>query len=207
MRPLNRKLVIRFAVIVLTWPVVAWAAAAALIKETPLLHSDVIVVLGGSASYRERAREAAQLFMQGRSERIVITNDNLQGSWSSEQQRNPFFYERSRDELIGAGVARERIDVLMTPVSSTHEEALLLKQYAAGRNISSILIVTSPYHTRRAQLAFSRVFRNSPVQIGVVSAKSGMESPSPLTWWLTSRGWKSVPLEYAKMVYYFVKYR
>ena len=202
----NRKFRIALFVLVIVWPLTAWAGAAALITESPLAHADAIVVLGGSANYQERMREASSLLLQGCSERIVLTNDNLRGSWSTEQQRNPFFYERSRDELTQAGVPREQIDVLMTPVSSTQEEAVLVRQYALDRKMGSILIVTSPYHTRRARWIFSRVFRNSPIQIGVVSAKSGTESPSPLTWWFTARGWRLVPVEYVKMIYYVLKY-
>ena len=202
-RRLNPNLKKGLLIFVIGWPLLAWIVAAALIVEAPLPHADVIVVLGGSANYRERALEAAQLQLQGRSDHIVLTNDNLRGSWSSDQQRNPFFYERSRDEIVSKGVPVDRIEVLMTPVNSTHEEAMLLRQYANERNIRSILIVTSPYHTRRAQWVFMEVFENSGVQIGIISAKSGTESPLPITWWLTTRGWRLVPTEYFKMIHYF----
>jgi uncharacterized SAM-binding protein YcdF (DUF218 family) len=194
-------------IFILFWPLVAWIGAVVLITEAPLEHADVIVVLGGSANYRERAREAAQLQLQGRSDRVVLTNDNLRGSWSSAQQRNPFFYERSRDEINDAGVPLDRIDVLMTPVANTHDEAMLVRQYAEERRLRSVLVVTSAYHSRRALWVFTRVFRNSGIQIGLVSVRHGAESPTPLTWWLTSRGWRSVPTEYIKMIYYVFKYR
>jgi uncharacterized SAM-binding protein YcdF (DUF218 family) len=206
-RRLNASLKKILLLMVVGWPLFAWIAAAALIVEAPLQHADVIVVLGGSANYKERALEAAQNQLQGRSDRILLTNDNRRGSWASDQQRNPFFYERSRDEIISRGVPLDRITVLMSPVNSTYEEAVLLRQYTVEQNIHSVLIVTSRYHTRRALWVFREVFENSGVQIGMIAAKSGTESPSPLTWWLTTRGWKLVPTEYFKMIHHLVTRR
>ena len=192
---------------ILIWPLVAWIGARLLITEAPLDTADVIVVLGGSANYQERAREAAQLLLEGRSQRILITNDNARGPWSSSEQRNPFFYERSAEEIRSAGVPANSIDVLMTPVANTHEEAVLVRKYAEEQGLRSVLIVTSAYHSRRALWVFSRVFRNTDIQIGLISGPLGIESPKAATWWLTARGWRSVPTEYVKMVYYVIKYR
>jgi uncharacterized SAM-binding protein YcdF (DUF218 family) len=67
------------------------------------------------------------------------------------------------------------------------------------------LIVTSAYHSRRALWVFTRVFRDTGIQVGLVIA-SREESPSPVKWWLTLRGWQFVPTEYVKMVYYLINY-
>ncbi|HXQ72262.1 MAG TPA: YdcF family protein [Pyrinomonadaceae bacterium] len=189
------------------WPFVAWVGARVLIIEAPLARADAIVVLGGSANYQERAREAARLLREGRAPIILLTNDNLRGPWSSVEQRNPFFYERSFDEIENAGVPADKIDVLMQPVSHTHEEAELVRQYALDRGFRSVLVVTSAYHSRRALWTFSRVFRDTDIIVGLIPASPGVETPRPATWWLTARGWKLVPTEYVKMIYYVVKYR
>jgi hypothetical protein len=44
------------------------------------------------------------------------------------------------------------------------------------------------------------------VQIGLDAVPPGQQSPPPETWWLTLRGWKLVPTEYVKMVYYLIRY-
>ena len=194
-------------VCILIWPFVAWLGARLLITEAPLAKSDAIVVLGGSANYKERAHEAARLLLDGHSQRILITNDNMQGPWSSAEQRNPFYYERAVDELKAAGVAAERIEVLPQPVNGTHGEAELLRDYAVNHGFQSVLIVTSAYHSRRALWTFSRVFRDTEIKIGLAAAPPRIESPRPATWWLTRRGWRLVPTEYVKMIYYVVKYR
>ena len=165
------------------------------------------MVLGGSANYKERAREAAKLLLDGRSQRILITNDNTRGPWSSSEQRNPFFYERSFQELQAAGVPDNSIELVLQPVTSTNEEAEVVRQYVQERGLRSLLVVTSAYHSRRALWTFSRVFRGTRVQVGLVSASNGVESPPPSTWWLTPVGWKLVPTEYVKLIYYMFKYR
>ena len=191
---------------ILIWPFAAWVGARLLITEAPLENADAIVVLGGAASYRERTREAAKLLLAGRSQRILVTNDNTQGSWSSSQQRNLFYYERSLEELGKAGVPANSIELLMKPVGSTYEEAELVRQYAEEHRLNSVLIVTSAYHSRRALWVFSRVFRNTGIRIGLINVGPGYQSPRPATWWLGIRGWRLVPTEYVKMVYYVVKY-
>ena len=191
---------------VLIWPLVAWIGAKLLITEAPLETADAIVVLGGSANFKERSREAAKLLLEGRAPRILITNDNVRGPWSVADQRNLFFYERSLEEIKKAGVPADSVEVLLKPVTSTHEEAELVRQYAEEHGLRSVLIVTSAYHSRRALWVFSRAFRDTGVQIGLISVKPGYQSPRPTTWWLSIRGWRLVPTEYVKMVYYMVKY-
>jgi uncharacterized SAM-binding protein YcdF (DUF218 family) len=203
----RRRIVKILFACILIWPFAAWLGARLLIIQAPLEKADAIVVLGGSANYRERAREAAKLLLDGRSQRILITNDNMRGPWSNVEQRNPYYYERSLQELRAAGVPDTEIEVLIQPVISTEEEARLVRQYAEEHRLRSVLVVTSPYHSRRALWIFSRVFRETGIQIGLISASPGGESPRPATWWLTVPGWKFVPTEYVKMIYYVIKYR
>ena len=42
--------------------------------------------------------------------------------------------------------------------------------------------------------------------IGVDSAEPGEQSPRPATWWLHRLGWKLVPGEYLKLIYYRLKH-
>lgn len=193
-------------VLLAVWPFAAWCAARALIVRRELPRADAIVVLGGSATYVERTRWAARLFREGRAPRIVLTNDQMRGGWSSAEQRNPFFVERAAEELRRAGVPDESIEVLPGAATSTHDEALLVRDYAARRNFRAVLIVTSAYHTRRALWTFQRVFREESVEVGLDAPPTGEQSPRPAAWWLHAEGWRSVALEYPKLIYYRVRY-
>jgi uncharacterized SAM-binding protein YcdF (DUF218 family) len=172
----------------------------------PLPRADAIVMLSGSATFRERADKAAELYHQGRSQTIILTNDNLQGEWSSPQQRNPYYYERAMEELRRVGVPQEKIQILVTPVYGTYDEAILLRQYADTHGLRSLLLVTSAYHSRRALWTFRRVFSGNGATIGLESVETGIQTPSPATWWFHTRGWKMVAGEYLKFVYYRFHY-
>jgi uncharacterized SAM-binding protein YcdF (DUF218 family) len=200
-----RKLPIALAVI-LSWPLIAWVAARALVVNSDLMQADALVVLGGSSTYLERTQQAAQLFRQGRFPVIVLTNDNIQSGWSAAQQRNPLFVELAVDELVRHGVPANQIEVVPGAVNSTHDEALRLRDYSSQRQFRSLMIVTSAYQSRRALWTFARVFSGRNIRVGVSPAATGEQSPSPATWWWHGRGWKLVPAEYAKIIYYRINY-
>jgi uncharacterized SAM-binding protein YcdF (DUF218 family) len=186
------------------WVLVAWAAARFLVVNTPLHNADAIVVMSGSAVYKERTQRAAEIYSQGLAPRILLTNDNLRGEWSSAEQRNPFFYERARNNLLLFGVPAERVEVIPQPVTGTYEEAQTLREYAVAHGLRSLLVVTSAYHSRRALWTLNRVFAGTGIEISLRSVESGEQTPPPLTWWLHWRGWRMVVGEYVKNVYYRV---
>ena len=184
------------------WTLLAWLAASHLVVSAPLPRADAIVIMSGSACFLERTKEAAELYSSNVASRVVLTNDNLQGTWSSAEQRNPFFYERARDNLILTGVPQQRIEVIYQPVTGTYDEAETVRDYAQSQGFKSIVVVTSGYHSRRALWTLQRVFKDSNVQVGMQAVETGIQTPSPLTWWLHARGWQMVAGEYVKSVYY-----
>lgn len=184
-----------------------WVAAKLLIVQTQLQHADAIAILSGSAVIEERALWAAQLYNKGFASRVVITNDNEQGSWSRAEQRNPFYYEQAVRVLTVAGVPREAIEVLPQPVSGTYEELLLLRRYSQEHHFNSILLVTSAYHSRRASWMGRRVFVSTGITFGLAPVPVGSQTPSPASWWLYVRGWQMIPSEYLKMIYYWLRWR
>jgi len=91
-------------------------------------------------------------------------------------------------------------------VTSTYDEIQRVREYSVARGLRSILIVTSAYHSRRAWWTVGQVFRDSNVAIGLDVAAPGEQTPRPATWWLHRFGWKLVPGEYVKIIYYRWKY-
>jgi uncharacterized SAM-binding protein YcdF (DUF218 family) len=94
------------------------------------------------------------------------------------------------------------VDVLLEPVSNTHEEALLVRKHLESHQIRAVLVVTSAYHSRRSLWTYRRVFEDNGVKIGLEAAQIGWQTPSPWTWWIRLRGWQIVPGEYVKLIYY-----
>ncbi len=188
------------------WELLGIAGARFLIVRSPLAHADAIVVLSGSAAHVERAQWAAQLYKNGLAPKIILTNDNQMGGWSEPLQRNPFYFERSRDELLKAGVPQGAIEIRMEPVSSTYEEAQLIRAVQRDLGVKSMVLVTSPYHSRRAFWTFRRVLDGSETQIGIEPVGLNPASPAPKNWWLHLKGWQIVPVEYVKLLYYMFRF-
>ena len=208
--PRKKRILWRLVIVVVVamgvWPVGAWAAARLLIVRQPLERVDAIVVMSGSATYRERVKHAASLYKAGSANRIILTNDNLKSGWSVAAQRNPYYHELAKEELLRSGVPAERIEIIMVPILGTHDEVNKLKEYCDKHDVNSIIVVTSAYHSRRALRTFKQVFRDSPTQIGMDPAEAGIETPAPATWWLHKFGWSIVANEYVKLAGYWWKY-
>ena len=192
--------------LILLWFLVSWIAARWLIVSAPLRQADALLILSGSGAYQDRTQYAAQLYHEGLAPVIIITNDGERSGWSNVEQRNPFFYERSQSELLRLGVPASAIKIVPQPVSGTYQEALLLREYAQGSHLSSLLIVTSSHHSRRALWTFSRVFRSTEIKIGLLELPSSLESFGSKSWWFHIRGWREVALEYPKLAYYWLFY-
>ena len=202
---LIRGLLITLLLLML-WPLAAWVAAEGLIVRSEPSNSEALVVLAGSATYLERAHHAAQLFKAGHAPLILLTNDSVRSGWSVEQQCNPLFVERATEELKRLGVPVEKIEIVPGVVTNTYDEATRLRDYARKRGWRSILVVTSAYQSRRALWTLRYVFQDTNISIGLDPAAPGEQSPRPATWWWHRLGWKLVPGEYAKIIYYRMKY-
>ena len=178
-----------------------------MIVEAPLPHADAMVVMAGSAVFKERTHHAAELFRAGRAAKIIVTNDNQQAGWAQDEQRNIPYWELAARYLRREGVPREAIEIVPDPVTGTYEEANVLRRYAEGKQYRSLLIVTSAYHTRRARWTFTRVFASSGITVGLDAVPPGSQAPRPATWWAHLTGWSLVPGEYLKLIYYALFHR
>ena len=202
----RNRLLLAAAVLLILW-VVAWAAAKMLMVSAPLDRADAMVVMAGSAVFKERTQRAAELYHQGRAPLVLVTNDNQRGGWSSDEQRNIPYHEMSSRYLRRGGVPDEAIIDLPEPVTGTYEEMHLLRRYAEAHQLRSVLVVTSAYHSRRALWTLRRTFAGTGISVGLDAIQPGYQAPSPATWWLHVRGWQMVPVEYVKMIYYALAYR
>jgi uncharacterized SAM-binding protein YcdF (DUF218 family) len=201
-----RRVTIGVLVFACAWLVLAWFAAHALVVSAELPTADAIVILSGASTYKERTQKAAELYREGRAPLVILTNDHTRGGWSSAQQRNPYFVERAQDELTRQGVPAERIKIAPGVASSTHDEALILKEYATVNGLKSVIVVTSAYHSRRALRTLQQAFSSTGTTVGMSPAPTGLQTPSPAFWWVHIEGWRSVGAEYVKLIYYWIRY-
>lgn len=198
------KLGIFFGTGLVAWTLFAPRLANSLIIERPLQDADAIIVLSGSAVYKERTRKAAELYTQGVAPIIFVTNDGERAGWSQKEQTNLPYVELEQRELIANGVRPEAIVNLPGIVSGTDQEAQAAMGEVERRQIRSLVIVTSAYHTRRALRTFEKILGSRNVEIGIVCTPVGEQTPGANYWWLSASGWQMVAGEYVKSaVYYF----
>lgn len=160
--------------------------------HTPLMNSDAIVLLAGA--HKERVPAAAMLYRDGYAPRVILTNDGLFSSWSTQYNRNLYQIEWAEEELVKLGVPRENIIKLPYYGSATVYDALAVKRYLFKSGLKKIIIVTSDYHTRRAFWTFRHVLKSYTTEIAVYPAKSfGLST-------------RQRAIEYVKLAGYLTKY-
>jgi uncharacterized SAM-binding protein YcdF (DUF218 family) len=166
------------------------APARALESADPLVPADAIVVMAGDPGY-ERTRTAAALMRSGLAKTLVLTGGEPGPGDSAESLRA---------QALALGVPAERIRVETTS-RSTREAVLAVAPMLTALPARSALVVTSPYHTRRAVAAARRAWPG-------VDVRSRAASPSSWTaegWWRSSHGRRVVATEWLKLLYYRTK--
>lgn len=196
-----KVLIYGFCLFFLVWIFLAPFLANLLIVEKPLERADAMWILGGSSTYLERTSKAAELYKQNVAPKIFVVNDGVFSGWNKAEQRNLPVYELARRELIAKGVPNGAIEVLPKLVEGTKDEADLLVETAQIRNLKSVLLVTSAYHSRRTFWIFQRtVLKNN------LSIEIGLQTPPKSFGWFSPNDWLFVSKEYVKMAYYWVFY-
>ena len=102
------------------------------------------------------------------------------------------------------GVAPDRVRIIPLTSPGTYGEALATLALARRTPIQRLLIVTTPYHTRRALAAFQSVFAGTGVTIGVEPADASPAQPA--MWWATPYDRAYVAYEWAAVLYYSLRY-
>lgn len=164
------------------------------------------MVLSGSAAYKPRTRKAAQLYRDGVAPLVFITDDGGRGGWSQSEKRNLPFVELAQRELMAGGVLPDAIKILPGQVSGTDSEAQALAIEMESMPLRSVVLVTSPYHSRRALWTFDTILSGKGVRIGMEHSPIDELTSKSANWWLHPRGWREVGGEYVKSIAYWMFY-
>ena len=201
-----RKIGIATVAIFVLWIPTAWLLGRYLVVSQPIENPDAIIVLAGSAEYEERNLEAARLYKEGAAPRIILTNDGVRGGWNNELGRNPYFVEKARWLLTANGVPDAAIEEIPHPIRDrgeigTEVEAKKVLAYCREKGYKRLLIVTSAYHTRRALMVYSAAagLLGARSAVGIAHPGSAAGEIPNLTWWLSSKNWRTVIGEYVKI--------
>ena len=201
----NRSSFVRragLAVLILALALGVWFApivGTALVVSRPLTgEPDAIVSL---ASHEwERLPAAAMFATRFPHAAVVLTQPEKVNGFNCHDCAN-----RVR-RLSLSGVAAERVRIVRLVEGGTYGEALAVRRLVAETGYKHVLVVTSPYHTRRSLATFTAALSPGGVEVGVEPATAS--SPSrPERWWSAPYDRAYVVYEWAGIVYYTLRFR
>lgn len=153
----------------------------------PLAHADAIVAISGDTG--ARVESAIALWKQGYAPVLVFSG----GSSDPESVASAELMKRT---AVAAGVPANAIVVEGTS-ATTEENAQNVAQLMTSAGLHSAILVTSPYHQRRAALLFEREFERA----GLSFRNHPADDPNwDATFWWTREPSRSLTLvELAKL--------
>lgn len=164
-------IVFLFALYLVRHPLMRVAGSALILDDSPRA-SDAIVMLGDDDYNADRATRAAQLIKAGWAPRVVASGRYLRPYLSIADLED-------RD-LIDRDVPPTAILKFPNRSRNTREECTAIGHLLQQRGWKHILIVTSNYHTRRADFICSRVLP-AGTELHVVAANDSNFNPDD--WW------------------------
>lgn len=183
--------------IVATHPLWLTAVARFLYLNEPPRPADAILVLGGGEG--EREEWAAHLYFQGYAP-LLITSGEVPPRLGEKRT----FAEISRAALLEHGVPTEAI-LMLPATTSTYDEARQSRALMESWGARTLLVISDPYHMRRAVLTFRKVYRGSPVELVFVSTPTSWFRFE--RWWTRERELLVVFAEYQKLAFYLLEGR
>ncbi|MCP4891615.1 MAG: YdcF family protein [Planctomycetaceae bacterium] len=188
---------------VLTTILLSFSSVRALVALPLIVHDeaargDVAYVMADGPASWERLRAASDLYHWGRIKRIVVLNEQRGAGYNFTLHRTESRVERVTDYLKSYGVPLDSISTInpegLSKFGSLNEARSFASQEA---DLESLVVVTSPPHTRRSLLSFRRSLPKD-VKITSYSARGDHASDSAE---IHSPLW----IEYSKLiVYWFV---
>jgi len=176
-----------------TYPFILNNAARHLIVQDALKPSDIILVLGGDDN-GERVDEAIYLYKKGYGKKLLMSSGPL--AWQLTGA------EWMKKQAVAGGVPAKFI-LLEDRSLSTIDNAKFSLPILEKEKVKTVILVTSPTHTRRSKKVFDRVFK--PAGIQVFCRPAQRNSFKLDGWWKRHEDTQLVVWEYFSLVFYFMK--
>lgn len=159
-------------------------------EASPCQPADAIVAVSGGDTIA-RTKEAIKLYQNGWAPVLIF-------SGAAQDKSGPSNAEAMRREARTEGVPDSAI-LIEQESTTTKQNAENTQNIFAQNNITSVILVTSGYHQRRAGLEFKQStnvsVRNHPV---------ASDDQWSNTWWLTPIGWFLAISEVTKILVFYI---
>src|SRR3954454_14336461 len=160
--------------------------------QPPPQPSDAIVVISGDEQMA-RFQEGVSLYQRGMGKYLVFSGAAFDNGTSNA--------DVMRDLAVQRGVPDEAI--LEEPLGEdTWGNAVYTLQVLEQHDLHSAILVTSPYHARRAKLTFDAAYGGSGIQLKVHAAPDSQWRK--LSWWQQSETRRLTFTELQKLAYIVV---
>lgn len=168
-----------------------------LIVQDTLHPGNVIHVIAGE-DYR--TDYAIQLYREGYGKTLFFT-----GGWCRIHNYN--HGEHAKELALARGVPLEAIVFDDASVTSTYMEVERLHEWISHRPtpIHAVVVVSDPFHMRRARWAYRRVLNDS-IELQMAPVPFEL-TPYQRAWWTDSDSRTYVREEYEKFIYYILRYQ
>jgi len=154
-----------------------------LVREDPLAKADVIVILSGSMPYR--AERAANYFTSGYASQVWVSRP--EGPAEDLKDLGIEFVgeaDYNREVLIHLHVPATAVQILPNTIIDTEQEVQEVARQMRQNGKASVIIVTSPPHTRRVRALWSKLVGDNPRAI----VRAAPEDPFDADhWWRNAR--------------------
>jgi uncharacterized SAM-binding protein YcdF (DUF218 family) len=179
-------------------PILLVAAGGILVIADPIDKADAAVILSGGEL--ERVNTAAILYHNQTVSKVILTETG-----NTLRVLNEPYTKLLKEQLRKENVPDNAVLITEGISTSTFAEAHAVKDLLYKVDLSSIIVVTDPYHTFRTRLIFREVFAASTKTFRIIPADDHWYHST--TWFLSKRGWETTILEYIKVFGYFLGYK
>lgn len=174
-------------------PLILDRMAKFLIVQDRIEKADVIVVLGGDSN-GERVEEGVKLYKQGYAKYVLMSGGPLAWHLTDAQWM--------KKQAVESGIPEKSV-LLQDKSRSTIDDARFCLPIIVGHNFKSVILVTSPSHSRRAARVFRKVFSKDGIKISVQPVEKSEFNPD--RWWTRHEDTGLVVWEYVSFVLYWLK--
>lgn len=173
-------------------PLLLSAVGSALTADESLQPADALIVLAGNSPYR--AEHAVDLYHAGWAPRLIISDEPVKTHGFVTTWRG--LYEAGIAHL---DVPSEAVIPLPGLAESTQDEARRSRDFLLEHGWKRAIVVTDPYHSRRALFIFRTTFAGTGLRVW---SSPAMGSPlGRRDWWTSLDGVQRVVSEYAKFAW------
>lgn len=169
------------------------ASANLLISEDMPEKASAIVVMAGDDSRGSRVEKGIELLQKGYAPILILSGNKI--GW------NTYETEIMEKQVRNAKIPKEEIIALESEADSTISEGYEILKFCKKKKITSILIVTSDYHTRRTAYTFKWLLDSRKIKI-IVTGTENLRFQRT-RWWKNRTYAKTFFLEMCKLVWYY----